>query len=138
MKNAVKNNNDPDFKGIDFRAMLVHQNIAEEISMVADEWERGAGKTVRQMLKQGESAFKADKASFIKEVTYDMREWRDHLKAEPKLFGRRILKVEDLPPWEDEEGPKKLEFGADVPQDIRDFVEEQGREGTMMINTCDL
>ena len=135
-KKVVRHQNDPALLGLDPRAMMVHQEAAKGMMTVLGEWEKEAGKTVVQMLKQKESAFKADKTSLIKAVSEDMQEYLTWWKAQPQRFGR-VMKREVVPEWEDEPPLQKPQYGSDVPQDVIDFHEEQMRKGTLMINMRD-
>ena len=137
-KKALRVQNDPVFLGLDLRIMFMQDGVVQGINTVIGEWEEEAGKTVVQMLKQKETAYKADKKALIKTITDDAREYLALFKRIPQ-FGMKEVHIKDLAPWTDEEVVEPmLKFGAEVPQDVRDFLEEQRRKGTMMINMRDL
>jgi hypothetical protein len=138
-KKVIQDQNDPSFLALDLRTMLVHDEVVKGINTVIGEWEEEAGKTVVQMLKQKETAYKADKKALIKAVADDARKYLAWFKRRPQKFGTEKVNLKDPAPWTDEDivGPR-LEFGADVPPNVRDFVDEQRRKGSMMINMRDL
>jgi hypothetical protein len=93
---------------------------------------------VVEMLKQKKNTYKADKEALIKIVKENLQDFLKEFRARPEKFGRAV-KVDHLPSWKDEKAPKtKLQFGPDIPRDIRDFLEKEMRKGSQMINTRDL
>jgi hypothetical protein len=135
---VVKEQNDPDLLGSDLRVMHVHHEVIKALNSAVTKWETEAGNTMPQVLKQKEDAYKADKAALIKAINREMRTYLTWYKARPQKFRIEKVNVKDLPKWKDEESSKKVTFGPDVPQDIRDFMEEQVRKGTPIINFSDL
>ena len=136
-KNAVVKQNDPALEGFDVRVMIMHEQVARCINTTVDGWEKKTGKTLAKMLKQKGDIFETDKAALMKEVNRNMREYLNYCKSRPQVFRETETKVEDLPKRKDEQASKTFSFGPDVPQDVRDFMEEELRKSPSFINTSD-
>lgn len=132
-KNAVKYQNDPVLVGADMRAMVVHHELANVINTAVGDWEKKSGSAMSKMLRQKEDAFRSDKAALIESIKNEMRLYLDYLKSRPQIFGSEKVKVQDLPKWKDEKFAQ-----PNVPQDMENFMEEQKRKGTKIINFPDL
>lgn len=132
LKNAIKYQNDPLFAEHDMRGMIMHHEVADILNNAVKDWERKAGKTVAKMLAQKKAAFQIDKAALMREVTRDMRRWLELRREKGINWDVKEVKVEDVPKFEDKK--KAFTYGDDVPQDVRDFMEEEARKGTTILD----
>ena len=71
-------------------------------------------------------------------ITRKIRAYLAQHKRQPIKFSVETVKIQDLPEWKDNKGTQKLQFGTDVPQDMRNFMGEQMRKGTNILDTRNL